>query len=81
MCKAYASHVVEALKASTIEIPSREVEKAFQITWLNIVCHIHVYITQEKISPLFLLFTFHFHIMLTGDLYIITGINTDTSSR
>ena len=40
MCNAYALHVVEASKASTVEIPSREVEKAFQITWPNIVCHI-----------------------------------------
>ena len=29
MCNVYASHVVEASKASTVEIPSREVEKAF----------------------------------------------------
>ena len=29
MCKAYALHVVEALKVPTVEIPSREVEKAF----------------------------------------------------
>ena len=29
MCKAYALHVIEALKASTVEILSREVEKAF----------------------------------------------------
>ena len=40
MCEAYALHVVEASKASTVEIPSREVEKAFQIAWPNIVCHI-----------------------------------------
>ena len=36
----YALHIVEASKASTVEIPSREVEKVFQITWPNIVCHI-----------------------------------------
>ena len=29
VCKAYALHVVEASKVSTVEIPSREVEKAF----------------------------------------------------
>ena len=40
MCDAYASHIVEASKASRAEILSREVKKAFQITWLNIVCHI-----------------------------------------
>ena len=40
MCNAYASHIVEASKASMVEILSREVEKAFQITWLNIICHI-----------------------------------------
>ena len=40
MCDVYASHVVEALKALMVEILSREVEKAFQITWPNIICHI-----------------------------------------
>ena len=40
MCDAYALHVVKASEASTVEIPSREVEKAFQIAWLNIVHHI-----------------------------------------
>ena len=40
MCDAYASHVVKALEASTVEIPSREVKKAFWIAWPNIVCHI-----------------------------------------
>ena len=29
MCKAYALHIVEALKAPMAEIPPREVEKAF----------------------------------------------------
>ena len=38
--RSYASHVLEALKVSMVEIPSREVEKAFRITWPNIVCHI-----------------------------------------
>ena len=40
MCNVYALHVVEALKASTVEIPSREVKKAFRIAWPNIVHHI-----------------------------------------
>ena len=40
MCKAYALHIVEVLKVLMVEIPPREVEKAFQIAWLNIVCHI-----------------------------------------
>ena len=39
-CDAYALHVVKASEASTVEIQSREVEKAFQIAWLNIVHHI-----------------------------------------
>ena len=39
-CNAYASHVVKASEASTVEIPSREVEKAFRIAWPNIVRHI-----------------------------------------
>ena len=40
MYEAYAVHVVEALKAPMVEIPPREVEKGFQITWPNIVRHI-----------------------------------------
>ena len=40
MCKAYALHIVEASKVLTVEIPPREVKKAFQIAWPNIVCHI-----------------------------------------
>ena len=40
MCNTYASHIVEASKVLMVEIPSREVEKAFQIAWLNIVHHI-----------------------------------------
>ena len=40
MCKAYALHVIEASKVPMVEIPPREVEKAFQNAWLNIVCHI-----------------------------------------
>ena len=40
MSKAYTLHVIEVLKAPTVEIPPREVEKAFWIAWPNIVCHI-----------------------------------------
>ena len=39
-CDVYASHIVKASEASTVEIPSREVKKAFQIAWPNIVHHI-----------------------------------------
>ena len=38
-CNAYASHVVKASEALMVEIPSREVKKAFRIAWPNIVCH------------------------------------------
>ena len=48
MCDMYASHVVEASKASTVEIPSREVKKAFWIAWLNIVCHIEDEASSES---------------------------------
>ena len=34
-CEAYALHAV--LRVLMVEIPSREVEKALQIAWLNIV--------------------------------------------
>ena len=39
-CDMYAAHVIKASEASMVEIPSREVEKAFQIAWPNTVCHI-----------------------------------------
>ena len=39
-CDVYAAHVIKASEASMVEIPSREVEKAFQIAWLNTVRHI-----------------------------------------
>ena len=48
MCDMYASHVVEALKASMVEILSREVKKAFQIAWLNIVHHIEDEASSES---------------------------------
>ena len=35
-----ALHVVKASESSTVEIPSREVKKAFRIVWLNIVHHL-----------------------------------------
>ena len=40
MCDVYASHIVKASEASTVEIPSRDVKKAFRIAWPNTVCHI-----------------------------------------
>ena len=40
MCEAYALHIVEASKAPMVEIPSREVKKAFRNAWPNIVHHI-----------------------------------------
>ena len=40
MCNAYTVHIVKASESSTVEIPSREVKKAFQIAWPNIVHHL-----------------------------------------
>ena len=48
MCKVYASHVVEASKVPIVEILPREVEKAFQIAWPNIVCHIEDEASSES---------------------------------
>ena len=48
MCEAYASHIVEVSKAPTVEIPSREVKKAFQIAWPNIVRHIEDEASSES---------------------------------
>ena len=48
MCEAYALHVVEASKALTVEISPREVEKAFQNAWPNIVFHIEDEASSES---------------------------------
>ena len=47
-CNAYALHVVKASEALTVEIPSREVEKAFRIVRLNIVHHIEDEASSES---------------------------------
>ena len=47
-CNAYVLHIVKASEASTVEIPSREVKKAFQIAWPNIVHHIDVVIIAKQ---------------------------------
>ena len=39
-CNAYAVHIVKASESSTVEIPSREVKKAFRIVRPNIVHHL-----------------------------------------
>ena len=39
-CDVYASHIVKVSEAAMVEIPSREIKKAFQIAWPNTVCHI-----------------------------------------
>ena len=48
MCKAYTLHIIEASKAPIVEIPSREVKKAFQIAWPNIVRHIEDEASSES---------------------------------
>ena len=47
-CEVSTLYVIEASKAPTVEIPSREVEKAFCITWLNIVHHIEDEASSES---------------------------------
>ena len=47
-CNAYAVHVVKASESSMVEIPSREVEKAFQIAWPNVVHHIEDEASSES---------------------------------
>ena len=47
-CDMYALHVVKVSEASMVEIPSREVEKAFRIVWLNIVHHIEDEASSES---------------------------------
>ena len=48
MCNAYTLHIVKASEASMVEIPSREVKKAFRIAWLNIVHHIEDEASSES---------------------------------
>ena len=48
MCKVYALHIVEVSRAPTVEIPSREVKKAFRIAWPNIVCQIEDEVSLES---------------------------------
>ena len=65
-CEAYALHVIEASRAPMVEIPSRVVEKAFWIAWLNIVCQIedeassellrHIHICTRSIQIYFCIF-------------------------
>ena len=47
-CNVYTLHVVKASELSTVEILSREVEKAFQIAWPNIVHHIEDEASSES---------------------------------
>ena len=47
-CNAYALHIVKASESSTVEILSREVEKAFQIAWPNIVHYIEDEASSES---------------------------------
>ena len=47
-CDAYALHIVKASEALMVEIPSREVEKAFLIVWPNIVHHIEDEASSES---------------------------------
>ena len=48
MCEMYTSHIIKASEALTVEIPSRQVKKAFQIAWPNIVCHIEDEASSES---------------------------------
>ena len=47
-CEVYALHVIEASKAPMVEIPPREVKKAFHTAWLNIVHHIEDEASSES---------------------------------
>ena len=47
-CNPYVVHVVKASELLMVEIPSREVEKAFRIAWLNIVHHLEDEASSES---------------------------------
>ena len=46
--EAYALHVMEVSRVLTVEIPPREVEKAFRTAWLNIVHQIEDKASSES---------------------------------
>ena len=48
MCEAYTLHILEVSRAPMVEIPSREVEKAFHTTWLNIIPQIEDEASSES---------------------------------
>ena len=48
MCDVYAAHIVKASEASMVEIPSREVKKAFRIAWPNTAHHIEDEASSES---------------------------------
>ena len=48
MCTTYVVHIVKASELLTVEIPSREVEKAFWIVWPNVVHHIEDEASSES---------------------------------
>ena len=48
MCEVYALHIVEVSKVPMVEILPREVKKAFQNTWPNIVRHIEDEASSES---------------------------------
>ena len=47
-CNTYVLHIVKASEALTVEIPFREVKKAFRIAWPNIVHHIEDEASSES---------------------------------
>ena len=47
-CDMYTLHVVKASELSRVEIPSRDVKKAFQMAWPNIVHHIENEASSES---------------------------------
>ena len=48
MCEAYALHIIEVSKVLMVEIPPREVKKAFRNAWPNIVHHVEDEASSES---------------------------------
>ena len=47
-CNVYVVHVVKASELLAVETPAREVEKAFQIAWPNVVHHLEDKASSES---------------------------------
>ena len=66
-CEGYTLHVVETSRVPMVEIPPREVKKAVQTMWLNVVCHIEDEASLESDKKVEWDNNHHNNLMMTSD--------------